>query len=680
MSKSKNKNILESIAQTNFRGLSKEGIISAMLKQEVAGQRVFYVWLKQNGYDIDPESMDKNQSDGIVKNTLIECKLNENEGGGVKKAYQELYEIIPKRLKSKGEEIPFYRIYVELETFLVEVYDCHCKLIESFDWYDNPDKFKKYFDDKSKTFEYDLLDDNVDLVEVIQRIYKIFFIKTKKEAYKQLEKGVIGWFNPFVIKNVNINRLILNNDKMNEKYVQKMEGAYFTPSRYVKISTEYVMNAIKRSKEEGYDDFVIVDRCAGVGNLQSQFDESIYSHMILGTINEAEAFTANIRFNGLAEVVVIDSLSENGVKFYQYEIEKYRQKHKVKKLAVIFLENPPYLQLNSNKKGGINYDTGSKYIKTWVHKQLKQVGQDLDEQFVCSAFEYYNIFSYIHYGPIKIWKTPPHLVDKEVKEAYLCNRKYFNAGISSIALIHWSSKDEKNEIIKFDSDFGVCKVRKVHKSISELYKDDGKKDAICIIEARNFSFSSPRLTASINDDGRYGDKWVKKENLLKVLPLFCVGRDEIAEKGESVELKVQKENGDILTEVLVDYREVDTTYKSGDGGTKYQDNKKFLQNCLLWSLCTHYNQCSTKNKIWNWGENELSEELKKLEIWNLYKELVKETKLNGLYNIESFNKLEFGKLWREHNLYPKVAKLKKLLQEFYKKEIRPDMIKYELLK
>ena len=66
---------------------------------------------------------------------------------------------------------------------------------------------------------------------------------------------------------------------MNEKYVQKMEGAFFTPPRYVKISTEYVLNAIRNSKKDGFDDYVIIDRCAGVGNLESQFNEKIYPHL-----------------------------------------------------------------------------------------------------------------------------------------------------------------------------------------------------------------------------------------------------------------------------------------------------------------------------------------------------------------------------------------------------------------
>lgn len=669
MSVKKNKDILESISKENYIRLSKEGIVSSMLKQEVAGQRVFYVFLKQKGYnEITPENMDKHQSDGIVGNTIIECKLNEDEGGGPKKAYQELYGIIPNRLKSKGEKLPYYRIYVELETFLVEVYDCHCRLVETFNWFDNHEKFKKYLTDTANTFEYDLIDESVDLVEVIQNLYKVFPIKTKIEVYKYLQDGVPGWFQPFDFKNLNINRLILNNDKMNEKYVQKTEGAFFTPPQYVKISTQYVMNAIEQSKKDEYDDYVIVDRCAGVGNLASQFPEEVYSHLILGTINEAEALTANIRFNDMADVIVIDALTEDGVKYYKDEIEKYKNKNSVKKLAVIFLENPPYAQLNSNKDGGVNYKANgeNKYIKTWVHKEMNKGGDDLDEQFVFSAFEYFDIYSYIHYGPIKIWKTN-HLITKEVKEAYLCNRKHFNATESAVALIHWGNNDIEYETIDFDSDLdGKFKVNKVYKTISELYENDGIENGICVVEARNYSFASPRLTGSLNDGDRYGKKWVSADNLLNVLPLFCVSRDEVSEKGGVDENR--------------DYRIIDTVYKTSDGGISYQQDINFLQNCLIWSVCTHYNQCSTKSKFWAWAENNLDKKLKLNEIWVLYKELVQETGLNGLYNIEQYNKNGHGKLWREHTLYPKVVLLKKALQSFYINNIRNNMLKYQLLK
>ena len=92
------------------------------------------------------------------------------------------------------------------------------------------------------------------------------------------------------------------------------------------------------------------------------------------------------------------------------------------------MENPPYAQTNSNKEGGTN----SKYQKTWVHTQMQKGGEDLDEQFCFSAFKYYKPYAYIHYGPIKIWKSR-NLINKEVAECYLCNRKFFNAGESAIA-------------------------------------------------------------------------------------------------------------------------------------------------------------------------------------------------------------------------------------------------------
>ncbi|MBF7049414.1 hypothetical protein IY972_02315 [Campylobacter volucris] len=663
MSLKKNKDILKNILNENLLGLTKDGLVSRMLEQEVAGQRVFYVWLKQKGYNIDPENMDKNQSDGIIGNAIIECKLNENEGGGVKKAYQELYDIIPARLKQKGEKIPYYRIYVELQTFAVEVYDCHCNLVKKFDWYKNPNAFKKFFNDKKEIYEYDLMDYDVDLVEVIQNIYKVFNITTKIEAYEKLEKGIVGWFKPFNYKNKDINRLILNNDRMNEKYVQKMEGAFFTPPQYVRISTQYVLNAIEESKKDGYDDYVIIDRCVGVGNLESQFDESIYSHMILGTINEAEALTANIRFMDMAQVEVLDSLSQNGVKFYQKAIASYKKKNNVKNLAVIFLENPPYAQTNSNKDGGIK----SAYQKTWVHTQMKTGGEDLDEQFCFSAFKYYKPYAYIHYGPIKIWKSR-NLINKEVAECYLCNRKYFNASESAIALISWRNVDKYYNELHFNNDIDDdFVIKKVKNTISIFFDNDGKENSVCMIEARNFSFASPRLTGSINSNGKYGTKWVSEKNLLKVIPLFCACRDEVSENG-------------YITDDFKDYRIIDTVYKTSDGGTAYQNDKEFLQDCLLYATCTHKNDCDNNSVFWKVADKLLDKKRKDSEIYQLYKWLCNETKINGLKSIEKYKKNEYGKLWREHNLYPKIIDLKAKLRVLHLENIRPKLLKYEILK
>ena len=68
------------------------------------------------------------------------------------------------------------------------------------------------------------------------------------------------------------------------------------------------------------------------------------------------------------------------------------------------------------------------------------------------------------------------------------------------------------------------------------------------------------------------------------------------------------------------------------------------------------------------------------EIYKIYKWLCTETKINGIKGIEKYKKNEYGKLWREHNLYPKIVDLKAKLRALHLEKIRPKMLKYEILK
>ncbi len=657
----KNEAVLNNIATTNYLQYSKEAIIASMLRMEIAGQRVFYMYLSQKGLNIKPEDMDKRQSDGIIGNANIECKLTEKEGGGPGKAYKELFTIIPNRLKGKGERLPYYRIYVELETFLVEVYDPDSNLVDTFDWFDEPMNFEKYFKDEKKVIEYDLEDPDVDLVEVIQNLYTIYSLKDKMAAFKKLKEGIPGWFKPFDITKVDINRLILNNDKMNEKFVQKNEGAFFTPPQYVKRSTTYIENAIEQSIKDGYDDYVIVDRCAGVGNLESQFKEDVYSHLILGTLNDAEAFTANIRFNGKVSVHVIDGLSEEGIKYYQDQIEQYCIMNKVKKLAIIFLENPPYANQGSNV--GVKMDKNKE--KSFVHGKMPTGSgkQDLYNQFLWSAWKIFNPYNYILYSPIKYWKLI-HLEPRKFIEGTLCDAKEFNASKTrGISLIHWDNKEDKvtKEIELETLDGQKITIRKIEKGITPYQKDDENAFVkMTIVSPTTFTNAiSNTIFCDLNFHHNVGGKHssVGSDNMLSQLPLYVLNL-----KAPSI------------------YTEMDVLMKSSDGNSSYLKDTDFLQHCLLYALVAPGNKCSHDNNFWEIGEKELSDELKKTDIWKAYKELSIDTKLNGLRAIGNFQDRARGKLWEFHNFKPRVKLLKEILQKFYDEVLRPGFLKHELLK
>ena len=344
----------------------------------------------------------------------------------------------------------------------------------------------------------------------------------------------------------------------------------------------------------------------------------------------------------------------------------------MKKLAVIFLENPPYFGLANIAK------TDKKYSKTYVREQMKGVksGLNLDEEFIWSVFSMYSAYAYVHYGPIRSWKTS-HLIDKEVRKAYLCNRKYFNASEGAIALIYWINKDKNNESIKFDSDLGKYEVKKVYKSIEKelLYKDGTKNNAIIKlgVEGTMFASSSFGVGATLenidNTAGTHSNRWkiIDREHLLKQLPLFVVSLDGYSLSGK-----------DPYTG-QVDYRVLDTIAKTADGGTKYQKDTKFLQDCLLYTLCCDKHKVSS-DIFYTTCESLLDDEHKNTEIYKLYKQLVDETGINGLKNIQQYKSDEFGKLYVERTFGPTIDRLKKLLSIFQYETIRPKMLEYELLK
>ena len=117
--------------------------------------------------------------------------------------------------------------------------------------------------------------------------------------------------------------------------------------------------------------------------------------------------------------------------------------------------------------------------------------------------------------------------------------------------------------------------------------------------------------------------------MLKVAPLFCAARDEVSENGS-------------IKDNFKDYRIIDTVYKTGDGGLLYQKDKDFLQDCLLYTICTQKNDCHSNSVFWEIADDLLDNDRKNSEIYQIYKWLRNETKLNGLKSIEEYNKMNMA--------------------------------------
>ena len=148
--------------------------------------------------------------------------------------------------------------------------------------------------------------------------------------------------------------------------------------------------------------------------------------------------------------------------------------------------------------------------------------------------------------------------------------------------------------------------------------------------------------------------------------------------------------------------------KSGDGGTKYQKDKDFLNNCFVWSCLTNNNKCISNKQIKNelcLTQNTEADKLldinrrntRLLQKWQEVLKFIRTTKeynpkfTYGLHQIcKDINiKIETGDSnkknepimeYKYSDLNDEIKELKEQLKEFYNKYITPKLFKYELLK
>ena len=373
-------------------------------------------------------------------------------------------------------------------------------------------------------------------------------------------------------------------DKLNDTLQKKNLGAFYTPIPYANKSHELLREAIARVPAD--NDYVIIDRCAGTGNLEKGLTDEELSHCVLSTVEYyeykvlQELLGSKVR-QIIPPVEATDTFQAGLVKGADALTKEYIENPLVKQYVddpnctIILFENPPYAETTSAEHQRKHVGKSSSgWKKSYVVQAMKQkvkgtASNDLGNAFIWSGFEYYlrqQTDSYVVYSPVKYWKVQ-HLIDRKFLDGFAFNRRWFHTNIDACIMVAlWSSEKASLDSFSlqgYDLENGVklakpvsLDVRRVHSMYSAKYYDkrtfpDDTQDGILMqhngTEATNQKkrispayndnvigylvvdgpgFDNPDLHSVLVKAGMYNGNgfYLRKDDYLEKLPMFCASR------------------------------------------------------------------------------------------------------------------------------------------------------------
>lgn len=502
-------------------------------------------------------SMDRS-TDGYTKGIIFEHKTNVAAYGRSKALSQAL--IYLTRFNADGIPIPSKIILVCQDKQIAYIYDAN----EYIDIINNIPKYSVMkassgiegfveknapreisFDMSSASGMRDILaeiDKPITYVKVDINIHNVFgwsgyYYKNaekhgqkaeKKKFFDELRnpKGTLSdCINPWTGKESDFTLIM---DLLNDPTTQKKLGAFYTPETYCELAHQLLKQAIKRVPTG--NDYVIIDRCAGTGNLESVLSDEELSHVIINTYELKEWYVLKDRIGHRVRYIVppiplppkeLPDLNDEGFLFGADALAKNfidslnRVIHDTKlsdNITIIFYENPPYAESQSIEYQKIGGDKHASWKNSFVVQEMKKEGMgvasnDIANAFIWSAFRYFmkdKTDSYIVFSPVKYWKAQ-HLINKKFIDGYAFNRKHFHAKTDAcIMCALWSNEDDNSNSIVLKAvdlnsnheyiEQGTIDVKKVYSLFSEKYYD-----------SRNFKSDTKDGIAS-NDNGLESEK------------------------------------------------------------------------------------------------------------------------------------------------------------------------------
>ena len=580
--------------------------MSEKFSTEKDGQIDFYnQFLPRINPNLTVEDIIANNNDGVLNGNLIEFKLS------VKDLNEVLFQCIKylSALRIKGTPVPANIVIVDLNSTKAYLYKSENYLDSIEKVYNGgasknntgfiggePEQIFNYSKPveteklilllKENNFTKIHIDENC-IVGWAEHYYRIKET-ARKEDFLGDEKGkhkTIGEIrNPTVFKdyiyayegetNVKFNYLM---DKLNDTILKKNLGAFYTHPLYAQKAAELVRKAIERVPEG--NDYIILDRCAGTGNLESALSDEELKHCIVSTIEYYEYKVLQELIGSKVKAIIpptetketfnaglvngADALSKEYV-----ENEVIKQYVDNPKFTIILFENPPY-----SEPQAVEGQKSALWKKSFLTQEMKKdvsgtVSNDLGNNFIWSAFRYYlrqPTDRYIVFSPVKYWKVQ-HLINKKFLDGYAFNRRHFHTNIDAcIMCALWSNENSSIDeftLKGFDIDEKTKKIcdeiklpiKKINSLYSDFYTDkrsfDSDEKGICLgldgLESFNESrinpifnnnllgymiagssgFDKPDLESSLMVAGCYRGNgfFLRKDNYLEKLPMFAASR------------------------------------------------------------------------------------------------------------------------------------------------------------
>lgn len=500
-------------------------------------------------------------------------------------------------------------------------------------------------------------------------------------------------------------------DKLNDRLQKKELGAFYTPIPYCEKAAELVRIAISRVPQG--NDYVIIDRCAGTGNLESVLTDDELSHCILSTYEYyeykvlCERLGDKVRFiippteshvkyeQGL--VMNANALTEEYV--YNESIQEYI---KNEKCTIILFENPPYqdssaMTFTDENKTRAKTNRNDTYIKLKFKENIGKLNEqrgsarEIMNLFIWSAFAYYlrqPTDSYVVFGPVKYFKSIS-LVSKDFIKGFAFNRKHFHATKSVISCVLWGNTDSNNEewnLETYDIINGEITrlddlhIRKIHKGISmyndrRIFETDVESNLVCHSSGYPKTDWNPMKHKSMYNDNiiafmvTIGNSIDAKHRGLTRLPYYVgieqsfgyyLRADNYIEKLSIFCAKLYPQD---------EWYETDVYFNSADKEYDYTKDNDLLRSCLIYTCLSYDNRCRSiiidgriyQNELCFDGDSIAVKDLHNfeltdsdIEIIKIYNTILENIKKTGEYNMNIRYGLwqidtDINKSWEDEN-------------------------------